>query len=532
MKEKVIKGKRKGKLWKKVLLVLGVILLLLLLLGTAAFFYLRENMGMIQVKLGAPDDQTVVATTAGEVRGYISEGIYTYHGIPYAEAKERFVLAEEVTPWEGVRDAVSYGETSPQAAILGGGANISENGSNACQNLNLWSPGIGDGKKRPVMVWLHGGGMSSGSGNSAQCDGTNLAKYGDVVVASVNHRLNVYGFLDLSAYGEKYRYSANAGLDDLVKALTWLEENVEAFGGDPENITVFGQSGGGAKVLALMSSPYAKGHFQKGIVQSGATETLGASFTTAEVSAYLTGQILAELGITADNIEDIQRVDNASLQAAATKGLQVTAEHFEIPQALGNGYAMEWECVVEGDYLPTQPIALEAFTETGFDVPLLIGSNLHEWAVMGGQRHKVNEDVKEAFKKAYPNQSVRSAGNTDTLLRKPLLQIMRHKAVQGGAPVFAYVFTHPVWPLGSFHGAEIPYVFHNGGDAALQDTISSAWVSFARDGVPSADALPEWEAYTVEDGATMILDTESYLAYHHDIELMKLLDPEYVLWVE
>ena len=524
------KARRKGKLGKRVAIVLVSTLLVLLVLAGAAFLWLCHNMGPLHVTIGAPDERTIVATTAGQVRGYLSDGIYTYHGIPYAKAKERFVPAGEVEPWDGILDTVQYGPASPQGAILGGGANDSDNGSNSCQNLNLWTPGIGDGKKRPVMVWLHGGGMSSGSDNSSQCDGTNLAREEDVVVVALNHRLNVYGFLDLSAYGEKYRYSANAGLDDIVKALLWLEENAEAFGGDPENITVFGQSGGGAKVLALMTTPYARGHFQKGIVQSGATDTLGPVFTEKEVSAYLTEQILSELSITAENIEDIQTIDNAALQNAATHGLAATAVHFQIPQALGNGYAMEWECVVDGEYIPTHPLVGDSFAQAGFDVPLLIGSNLNEWAVMGGQRHTVSVETRQAFEAAYPNIPVREAGNTDTLLRRPLLKIMQHKANQGGAPVFAYVFTHRVWPLGSYHGAEIPYVFRNGGDASLQDVISQVWTSFARDGIPSADVLPDWEAYSTEGGATMILDNESYLTHHHDTKLLELLDPGYVYW--
>lgn len=519
----------KKKVWKRVMIILGLLLVVLALLGGAAFLYIRSVMGAPEVIIGAPDDRTIVTTTAGDVRGYLTDDVYTYHGIPYAEARERFVPASAVTPWEGVRDTVNYGPTSPQAAILGGGANTSNTGSNNCQNLNLWTPGLSDGKRRPIMVWLHGGGMSSGSGNGAQNDGANLARAEDVVVVAVNHRLNVYGFLDLSAYGEKYRYSANVGIDDIVMALKWLEANAEAFGGDPGNITVFGQSGGGAKVLALMTSPYAQGHFQKGIVQSGATDTLGPVFTPAEVSAYLTEQILSELGISADNIEAIQTVDNAALQMAATHGLAATAQHFRIPQALGNGYAMEWECVVDGDYIPTHPLVGDSFAEAGFDVPLLIGSNLNEWSI-AGQTHSVSEAAREAFQAAYPNENAGGAGSTDTLLRRPLLKIMQHKANQGGAQVYAYVFTHEVWPVGAFHGSEIPYVFRNGGDETLRNTISHAWAEFARTGVPAADALPTWKPYTLEDGATMILDTQSYLAYHHDTELLELLDPGYIYW--
>ena len=228
------------------------------------------------------DEPEVVQTTAGKVRGTVNNGVYQYLGIPYAEATERFVPAGAVTPWDGILDANEYGAASPQAAILGGGAQTEDNGSNNCQNLNIWTAGTNDGGKRPVMVWLHGGGFSSGTANSDEYNGTNLAANQDVVVVGVNHRLNLYGYLDLSAYGEKYKYSANVGTMDIVAALEWIEANIEAFGGDPDNITVFGQSGGGAKVLALMTSPYAKGHFQKGIVQSGATETMGVSFTTQE----------------------------------------------------------------------------------------------------------------------------------------------------------------------------------------------------------------------------------------------------------
>lgn len=177
--------------------------------------------------------------------------------------------------------ADAYGPMSPQGGISGLGEAASQDGTdNNSQNLNIWTPGIRDGEKRPVMVWLHGGGFSTGSANEQGYDGENLSRSGDVVVVSVNHRLNVFGYLDLSAYGEKYKDSANIGMRDIVDSLEWIQDNIENFGGDPDNVTVFGQSGGGAKVLALMSSPEAKGLFHKGIVQSGATETMGVVFNS------------------------------------------------------------------------------------------------------------------------------------------------------------------------------------------------------------------------------------------------------------
>ena len=513
----------------RILRILGVILLLLLFLAGAAFLYYRLYFTPPSVSIKAPDDRTIVMTSGGQVRGYMADEIYTYHGIPYAQAAERFVPAEAVEPWEGILDTTAYGPTSPQSSFLGGSAGGGDSGDNNCQNLNLWTSGIGDGRKRPVMVWLHGGGMSSGSGNDASYDGTNLARSEDVVVVSVNHRLNVYGFLDLSEYGEKYRYSANAGIMDIVDALKWLQENVSSFGGDPDNITVFGQSGGGAKVLALMTSPYAEGYFHKGIVQSGATDTLGPVFTSQEASAFLTQRFLDELGISGEDIEMLQTIDNASLQEAAGNALAATAQEFEIPQAFGNGYSMEWEPVVDGDFIPTNPVTEDGFAAAGKNVPLLIGSNLNEWALLGRQTHEVTDEIREAFRKAYPNEKAGDAGNTDTLLRRPLLRIMRHKAMQNTANVYAYVFTCQAWPLGAYHGAEIPFVFHNSRrEHQLEKTMSALWASFARNGVPSAEGIPDWEPYTPETGATMILDRESYLAFDHDRELLELLAPGYM----
>ena len=259
---------KKMKLWKKIVFI---VVLLLLILGIAAFLLIRNMFSQSPIKRANGSDDAVVQTVQGAVRGSVEDGIYQYLGIPYAMAKERFVPAEDVE-WDDTLEATECGPMSPQSAMLGMGSGSQEGTDNNCQNLNLWTQGIQDGKKRAVMVWLHGGGFSTGSANSEEYNGEDLSKSGDVVVVSVNHRLGVSGFLDLSAYGEKYQYSANAGLTDIVKSLEWIQENIEAFGGDPDNVTLFGQSGGGAKVLSMMTSPYAKGLFHRGIVQSGAME--------------------------------------------------------------------------------------------------------------------------------------------------------------------------------------------------------------------------------------------------------------------
>jgi len=475
----------------------------------------------------------VAQTTAGQVQGTNENGVYRFLGVPYAQATERFVRAEAVTPWEGIRMADSYGPMSPQGSISGVGSAGDQAGTdNNSQNLNIWTPGIADGQKRPVMVWLHGGGFSTGSANEAGYDGANLSREGDVVVVGVNHRLNAFGFLDLSAYGDKYKDSANIGIWDIVDALQWVQDNIASFGGDPDNVTVFGQSGGGAKVLALMTSPYAKGLFHKGIVQSGATETMGVVFNSKEASTRLTENILKLLNISVDNLEDIQTVPAEELQAVAAQALTQTGEELQLPAALGGGYSMDWEPVVDGDFLSTSPVTENSFADAGKDIPLLIGSNLNEWSgFFQIDPISPTEELTEALRSAYPNKPELTAEQVDTTtIRLPLLKIMSHKADQDGAPVYAYVFTYG----NSYHGAEIPYVFDNlrqdasSEEKTLAAQISQAWINFAKTGVPGADGLPEWEPYTRDTGATMLLDTQSTLAYHHDAALMKILFPDYV----
>lgn len=472
----------------------------------------------------------VVETTAGLVQGTDEDGIWRYLGVPYAEAKERFVPAEEVKPWEGVRMADSYGPISPQGAISGLGEGGAQDGTdNNSQNLNIWTPGVNDGGKRPVMVWLHGGGFSTGSANEEGYDGENISRSGDVVVVSVNHRLNAFGFLDLSAYGEKYKDSANVGIRDIVDSLEWIQENIESFGGDPDNVTVFGQSGGGAKVLALMTTPYAKGLFDKGIVQSGATETMGVIFNSQEASTRLTENLLEELDITAENIENIQTVPVEELEAAAAKALSETGEELRLPASLGGGYSMDWEPVVNGDFLPTDPVTEDSFAEAGRDIPLLIGSNLNEWSgFFESAPIEPTEELTEALREAYPDKTELTAEQVDTTtIRLPLLKIMTHKADQNGAPVYAYLFTYG----NSYHGAEIPYVFDladgSQEEQKLAEQISQAWINFAKTGIPGVEGLPKWEPYTRESGGTMILDTESRMAYHHDQKLLSILVPDY-----
>lgn len=511
--------------------IIGIILFVLILIFIAGILIVRSFFVQKHIEPSELSNDAIVETPKGDIRGSLDDGVYQYLGVPYAEAKERFVPAEEVEAWDGILDAVEVGPISPQSSMLSLSSGSREGTDNNCQNLNIWTPGIHDGKRRAVMVWLHGGGFSSGSANEADYNGTDLSRSGDVVVVSVNHRLGVSGFLNLSAYGEKYRYSANVGLTDIVCALQWIQDNIEYFGGDPDNVTLFGQSGGGAKVLAMMSSPYAKGLFGKGIVQSGATETVGVSFTSQEASSRLTDRILEQLGITAENIEDLQKVDMKKLQEVSQKALQETAEEFKIPGPF-SGYQMEWEPVVDGDYIPENPVTENSFAESGKDVELLIGSNLNEWTtLMGGDQGELTQEEQEAYEQAYPDKDPSKANKVDTLIRLPMLKIMSHKVKQGGAPVYAYVFTWDKGSHGASHGAEIPFVFNHPQESKAAERvaaqISQAWVNFAKNGIPSADGMPQWEAYNLEQKATMILDENPKLVYGHDEKLMNLLAPDY-----
>ncbi len=516
----------------------------------------------------------VAETRSGKVQGFIRDGIFHYYGIPYAVAEKRFQRAQPVKPWQGVRLTVKYGAISPQASGDFPNGDWGDPGrsftmDNNCQNLNIWTPGLNDGKQRPVMVWLHGGGFEAGSSlESPAYDGKNLSRRGDVVVVSVNHRLNLLGHLNLEAYGPEYKDSANVGIADLVDALRWIRGNIASFGGDPANVTIFGESGGGAKVLTLMAAPEAKGLFQRGIVQSGAVETMGPYVMSKTQSERVTELMLKDLGVTKENLDTLQTLPYEKLMASANKALKQAGAEFKVRQALGIGYGLSWEPVVDGSFLPTHPVTADSFAEAGRDVPLLIGTNLTEWTGfkdivnlekaqydnentwdaakidfrLKGKYGQSADAIVREFLAAYPDKQKKDALYIDTMIRQPTLKIMRHKAAQGGAPVYGYLFSwaSPVMNgvYKSYHTAEIPFVFHNidklesriGGSREaeiLSDRMSDAWISFARSGVPSVKGAPAWEAYGKDGGATMIFDNKVRLVKDHDAKLLQLLDTNY-----
>ena len=511
----------------------------------------------------------VVQTAAGTLQGYVRQGIFTYKGVPYAEA-ERFMPPRAVAPWNGVRLALTDGPISPQSADPADDIfpphwfwphwhPRSLPMADACQDLNIWTPGL-DGKKRPVMVWLHGGGFSAGSATVEDVyDGENLARTGDVVVVSVNHRLNSVGYLDLSAYGEKYAKSANAGMLDIVAALEWVRDNITNFGGDPANVTVFGQSGGGAKVLTLMAMPSAKGLFHKAIVMSGCVPLMGMTLPRPEAVRKVAERLLTDLGLSPDRVDELQTMPYDTLYRAANKAWNAVAK--ELPGQMFPG--LGWAPVADGNVVVCDPAA-DGFSPLGERVPLMVGTVLSEWTSMPllakmaqSQSDNLNtwsveeaarrlnerygdkaESIVAAFRKAYPGKKDAAALYVDTRLRNGALKTAELKAKQP-APVYTYVFSWETPVMGgyalAYHCSELPFVFSNialsetatgaGAEAfTLADRMSRAWVNFARTGDPNGEGLPKWDTFTPENGAAMIFDSECRAVNAHDRELLALLN--------
>ena len=430
-----------------------------------------------------------VQTVSGPVAGYVDDGVFIFKGIPYAKAA-RFMPAEDPDPWTEVRHSRAYGPTCPQDKRTGWWSDDQafamhwDDGfpDEDCLRVNVWTGGLKNGVKRPVMVWLHGGGFRAGSGQELiSYDGTNLARDHGVVVVTLNHRLNVLGFLDLSAYGAKYAKSGNLGMTDIVKALEWVRDNIAQFGGDPGNVTIFGQSGGGGKVSTLMAMPSAKGLFNKAIVESGSITQL----LEPKYSRRIGAKTVEALRLNPSRIDAIAQVPYEQLLAAYNGAIKAVCDEAKqdgtFPENILDAILFGQVPVVDGEIIPAQPATAEALALSK-DIPVIIGTTYHEF----------------------------TRDREDPIFQPLALKQAADRSAAGCAPVYMYQFTweSPVLDgaLGSTHCIEIPFVFDNvalhrtftgGGAEAVElgHRISRLWTNFAKTGVPSADGIPQWEPY-------------------------------------
>lgn len=509
-------------------------------------------------RTGGQDLKFVVAETSfGKIRGIVKHGIRTFKGIPYGASTggtKRFMPPADPDSWTGVRDALEYGHSAPQSApaaphststdprpapgpsifaALGVSGAKSTGEGEDCLVLNVWTPAVNDGRKRPVMLWLHGGGFGSGSGSSPANDGTNLALRGDVVVVTINHRLNVLGFANFSEFSPDFAASGDIGMLDIVHALKWVKVNITQFGGDPNTIMIFGQSGGGRKVETLLAMPSAKGLFHRATIESG----VAIKVVSRDLAIQNAEKLLTKLGIPKTDVHKLQMLPLELIMAA----------YFEVVREMGKVdlNVVGFSPTVDGNILPQHPFH-PAASLVSADVPVMIGCTRTEWTGLvnndaasfylneDGMQERIKEllgdksvDMIDLYRKIIPNATPSDIFfliASDYNYGAPTMKIAERRAALGKAPVYLYYFTWetPVQGglLKSPHNLEIPFAFDNvqisvgltGGGLeamALADKVSDAWIAFARTGNPNTPKLPYWPIFDAKDRATMVINDTS-----------------------
>ena len=501
------------------------------LIGAAGF----GALGRAKTALGqtAAKSLFVVADTAsGKVQGMNLGGINVFKGIPYGASTggpNRFMPPKKPASWSGTRDAFEFGQISPQVLADSRAqytqlidwdlqsANMGED----CLTLNIWTPGLRDEVKRPVMVSLHGGGFAIGSSAEPGYNGDTLARFADVVVVTVNHRLASFGYLNLVDLGapSEFAYAGIAGMMDIVLSLEWIRDNIENFGGDPTAVMVWGQSGGGAKTSTLMAMPSAKGLFRRAGVQSGSALRL----VPREAGAASAEKLLKQLSLDKSRITDIQKLSWEQILDAQTA-------------VAGPGAGGPFSPVVDGTVLPRHPFDPDA-PAISADVPMIISTVLDEAALAlsnfdldeAGLKKYVQgiagdkaDRVLKLYRSWYPTTSpylIQARIATDRSFRSNAVKQAERKSALSKAPAYMYLFAWPApgydGKFGAVHGTDVGLVFHSyrgaigGGGAvaqALADRMAATWVAFAKSGDPNNPSIPHWPAYDSETRATMVFD--------------------------
>ncbi len=484
----------------------------------------------------------IIEISSGKIRGRLGRDILSFRGIPYARPpveEHAFAPPEPPDGWPGIREATRFGKGAPQFVvpipILGRVIGIPADRQSAdCLTLNVWTPAA-DAARRPVLVWIHGGAFVVGAGSSPIYHGERMARRGDVVVVTINYRLGAFGFLNHPELRER-GVPANLGIRDQVRALEWVRENIAAFGGDPENVTIFGESAGGMSVGTLLGTPKAEGLFHRAILQSGAMHNVSSEDQATKVAEVF----LDELGITSEDVEalrfgrvaDVQRAQGA---AAVRMGLR---------EGL-----LPWQPSVDGDFLPRTCLEALATGEVS-KVPTLVGSNRDEWRLFtlfdratraldeDGLVERLTRQLGSADEARAAVEVYRGAGRgrrsvarmweaiqTDRVFTHPA-QRAADGLAELGVPVWRYLYS---WRpplvgrrLGAGHGLELPLVFGTLRDGFMRNSLGAsrdarrlsrrmqdAWITFARDGDPHHPRLPEWPGYEAGERATLDFDTKS-----------------------
>ncbi|MGV8881980.1 MAG: carboxylesterase/lipase family protein [Rhodoglobus sp.] len=495
---------------------------------------------------------TVVPTTAGLIRGTTTltrrADIESYLGVPFAAppvGELRFQAPRPVEAWTGERDAKRYAPAAPQNSdpvMAAGGFWQPSTDEASCLNLNVWTPRADD-RARPVLVWIHGGAYVSGSNSSGYNNGSELAASLDVVVVSLNYRLGALGFLYLEhLLGDSFAMSSSAAILDQIAGLEWVRDNIQAFGGDPANVTLFGESAGAAAVGTLLGTPRAQGLFTRAIMQSGTAERA----RSVEDSIEVTAQFLSAVGLTEDDAASLVELPTADLLAAqAVVGAQHAQRVIGLP--------LPFQPTIDGHVLHRSP--LEAIAAgVGSQVELLVGTNLNEASFFTLHRadgdSRTTSDKLALLLEAQFGERARDEGElyraeldaelghpadddamlesvlSDTLYRQPTNRLLDARAT-ASAGTFSYLFT---WPsplmdgkLGACHALDVPFVFRQldriesaslvgeNPPKQLSEWMSGAWVEFARRGAPQSPGLPDWPRYTADGRKTMILNTDPHV---------------------